>query len=374
MADPRQSMAVFEAQALQTYLIRIGTYPGERRGQGTFTVSCGPPDNPSCPGAGDCCTDTQSPACNDESCCEMVCACDPFCCTTLWDENCATTGWQGSTCGAAVLCADLCEGCGNPLAGDCCIDNGTASCSDFDCCEAVCAADSFCCEVVWDEDCATHGYDPDDGPPTGNGAWNLCPTLCPTCPIMDLSWTDPPDGVVDARQPYPPDSPELLQGIDTITLTGGLLDEEDPMPALECWTLCETGAEGLAPNGIASVDAVLDELGRGTWTVTLTRPITPGQVTTVTYTDHNGATTTGVFTAHPGNVDGDSQSSPADIIRVIDYLNGVQTSPWGLYSEDIDHSGLPAPPDILRTIDLLNGAGSFGPWLNVARPAGTGCP
>ncbi len=369
MVDPRQSMAVFEAQELQTYMIRLGVYPGERRGMGTFTVSCGPPDNPACPGDGDCCGDTSTPACNDETCCEMVCACDPFCCTTVWDENCSTTGWQGSTCGAAVLCSDLCEGCGNPDAGDCCVDNGTASCSDLECCQAVCDADSFCCEVAWDDNCATDGY-----LHNGNGAWDLCPTLCSTCPVMDLTWADPPNGVVDARQPHPPDNAETLQGIDTITLTGGLVDGLDPHPTLDCWTLCETGDRELGVNDITSVEAVVDENGLGTWTVTLARPITPGEITTVTYTDHAGAATAGMFIAHPANVDGDTQSSPSDILRLIDYINGAGTSPWGLYSEDIDHSGLLGPPDILRTIDLLNGAGQFDSWLNVGLPTGSTCP
>ena len=71
-------------------------------------------------------------------------------------------------------------------------------------------------------------------------------------------------------------------------------------------------------------------------------------------------------------------SAPSDILRIIDYINGVGTSPWGIYSEDVDRSNLLGPPDILRVIDLLNGAGVFDPWLNVplpTNPSGTNaCP
>ena len=44
--------------------------------------------------------------------------------------------------------------CGDPAAGDCCIANGTPGCSDAECCEAVCAADAFCCDTQWDQLCA----------------------------------------------------------------------------------------------------------------------------------------------------------------------------------------------------------------------------
>ena len=38
--------------------------------------------------------------------------------------------------------------------GNCCEPNGNPGCSDFDCCECVCAIDSFCCESEWDAICA----------------------------------------------------------------------------------------------------------------------------------------------------------------------------------------------------------------------------
>ena len=58
---------------------------------------------------------------------------------------------------------------------------------------------------------------------------------------------------------------------------------------------------------------------------------------------------------------------------IIDVLNGVASSPWGIYSEDVDHSGAAAPADITRVIDLLNGADQFDPWLRFLRPGCEPC-
>lgn len=45
--------------------------------------SCGSPL------AGDCCVSHKGTSCSDASCCSLVCAADPFCCETLWDQLCA---------------------------------------------------------------------------------------------------------------------------------------------------------------------------------------------------------------------------------------------------------------------------------------------
>ncbi len=204
----------------------------------------------------------------------------------------------------------------------------------------------------------------------GEPAGNLTITNCPTsCPAGALTFVDPPDGVVDARQPHPIGTPTALQGIDSIIVAA-------PDGAIAtCFTLCETsGSETLHPpyqpgfesNEITGVEAN----GDGTYTVILKRPITPGEVTTVTYRDNNGTTTTGSFIAHPADVNADSGAGPSDILAIIDIISGVQTPLWGAYSSDIDHSGIVGPPDILRVIDQLNAG-----WLNTALPTNPGtCP
>ncbi len=55
-------------------------------------------------GTGDCCEDTGTPFCDDELCCQLVCAADPFCCNTTWDSLCANNDLTG----AAGLCA-ICQ-------------------------------------------------------------------------------------------------------------------------------------------------------------------------------------------------------------------------------------------------------------------------
>ncbi len=174
------------------------------------------------------------------------------------------------------------------------------------------------------------------------------------CPDSLILWLDPPDGVVDARQPHAVNNPSELQGIDAIRVlhTTGSHDG--------CWSLCESDTTA-APNAIAGVTRHTD----CTSTIRLDRPMTPGAVTTISY---NQGTDTARFTSHPGNVDGDATAAPADLLAMIDYLNGARSLPWGVYSCDLDRDGECQPPDILRLIDLMNGAGGFAPWLYTPLP------
>ena len=110
-------------------------------------ASC-PDDVPSCGNAtGNCCEAHLGLACEDESCCAVVCAADPVCCEGAWDSACATR--------ARTLCPDLCGvECGDECAGDCCTAHDNPSCNDASCCAQVCAADPVCCEARWDFVCA----------------------------------------------------------------------------------------------------------------------------------------------------------------------------------------------------------------------------
>ncbi len=95
-------------------------------------------------GAGSC-FETGSPFCNDADCCNAVCAADPFCCATSWDSLCVDGAY------------DLCATCGGAGAGSC-FTPGATYCNDADCCNAVCAADSFCCSVSWDSICVDEAF------------------------------------------------------------------------------------------------------------------------------------------------------------------------------------------------------------------------
>ncbi|MEK7731740.1 MAG: hypothetical protein AAB363_07765, partial [Planctomycetota bacterium] len=172
------------------------------------------------------------------------------------------------------------------------------------------------------------------------------------CPGGEFTFTDPPIGVVDAGRPHDPNNAALLQGISTITATG-------PRDALaSCFTLCETANGGSPPNSIASVVEAPDE----TYTITLTRPITGGALTTITYTDIHLVKSTGRFTSHPGNVKGDATTSATDLQDLLDLLNGLGAPIWGNYSVDINRSGAFTPADLLEEIDLLTGGGAYDLW------------
>ncbi len=105
------------------------------------------------PAWGDCCVPNGTPGCDAQFCCETVCDADPFCCEVEWDQICAD------------LVLGVCKGvCGDPpgfcgSGGDCCTANATPFCEDVECCDTVCAVDPFCCKTQWDQICADQAAD-----------------------------------------------------------------------------------------------------------------------------------------------------------------------------------------------------------------------
>lgn len=384
-----QSMVVFPASLNQQFLIRAGSFPESPGGVIGVAISCGAPNNAAC-GSGstnaNCCSGslTDTPGCGDEACCELVCACDPFCCETEWDTDCAGHGLGGSGCGAADLCT--CEPvCGSPDSGDCCTAHspGQFGCNNQACCEAVCACDPYCCDTEWDENCAGAGFlkvcqgttqtcttntDCAAGVPcVGCGAGALCSGLCSSaasCPSGTITFVNPPGGAVDARRPYPPGNPSQREGFKVFTVNG-------PSGAQSsCWSVQETAAFG-SPNTISSVV----ENPSGTYTITLSRVITSGAGTSLTYTPTTGTASRGCFKSHSANVNSDTAAAPVDILHLIDNLNGIRVPPLAIWQCDIDRSGICLPADIITEIDLLNGTNGFIVWNGTSRPTGPGtCP
>ena len=127
-----------------------------------------------------CCEVTGLPGCGGggdgseiESC---VCALDPFCCETTWDEVCVDE--------AIASCGLICDGVEPPQNG-CCEPSEVPGCDDPDCMAAVCEADAFCCDTAWDELCVGEAID-------------LCPGVdclpaqgC--CAASDVPGCDDPD-------------------------------------------------------------------------------------------------------------------------------------------------------------------------------------
>ena len=108
------------------------------------TLECGDEN------AGDCCiVHMDSPKCREQDCCDAVCALDTenFCRDFAWDSYCVELALGSAACSCKKDCGDTCS-------GECCTAHLTTSCKDPVCCKAVCAIDSYCCEVVWDVTCA----------------------------------------------------------------------------------------------------------------------------------------------------------------------------------------------------------------------------
>jgi len=172
------------------------------------------------------------------------------------------------------------------------------------------------------------------------------------CPAGQFVFTDPPNPVLDAARPHLPDAPAQLQGIKIIKGTG-------PRDALSsCFSLCETTNSG---NFIESIVEDPTE----NYTITLSKPIAAGAMTTITYRDTHGLKSSGRFTSHPGNVSGDATTSSTDDITGLNGLIALLDAPappaCGNYCADINRSGRITPADLLEEVDLMTNGGPYDP-------------
>ena len=129
------------------------------------SAHAGPP--PSCGTSGnDCCVPNGSPGCNDAGCCELVCACDPFCCDVAWDGLCAGNGLDDSGCGAAALCAPCQVTRACCLPNDFCVDltpldcvnsGGVVGAPGSDCSTVSCTNPKLLLELAAGSECAQPG-------------------------------------------------------------------------------------------------------------------------------------------------------------------------------------------------------------------------
>ncbi|UCC30512.1 MAG: S8 family serine peptidase [Phycisphaerales bacterium] len=192
----------------------------------------------------------------------------------------------------------------------------------------------------------------------GHGRINAYKALVAAGPTQIVA-SSPPDGEIDARQPSRPDgsSPAGWQWVD---LTFGGEVSQIAELAIEDFAVTQEGGGAAAP----PVVAVLPVEGQER----VVRVILGEKISVKAWTilTHIGSGTSVHLGYLPGDVNADGTSAPADILRVIDALNGVVELP--IWSVDVDRSGVAAPPDILRVIDLLNGAGTYEPFLNATLP------
>ncbi len=168
--------------------------------------------------------------------------------------------------------------------------------------------------------------------------------------------TDPPDGAVDARQPSRPDSSETA-GWDSLTIT---FDGDTCLMSAEDFdVVTENRLEPTAT--LLTVEYIPLRSVR----LVLSNPIEPGAWTTVT---HLGSGETLRVGSLPGDVNGDGSANPTDVTELIHHLHGQGENPLAPWQCDIDRSGQCTPADLLRLIDLLNGADDYMAWNGISLP------
>lgn len=151
---------------------------------------------------------------SDPTCEAAVCAIDPFCCSTQWDQFCADA--------AASLSGGACSGCVTGAGGgggNCDEASGTPGFPADPTCEAaVCNLDPFCCNTAWDQACADAAAALSGGACAGcvAGGGGGCNDNVITLEMID-SWGDGWNGAV-----FSVIDPATSTVIDSATLPDGL--------------------------------------------------------------------------------------------------------------------------------------------------------
>jgi len=108
-------------------------------GAGGPVTGSGSCDHDTCTGGG-----PLDPSC--DSCTKALCAIDPYCCTTEWDQACVE--------GVALYCGDTCGTSGNEgCSHNECTSGNKLSPSCSPCTQKICDLDPYCCQTTWDQSC-----------------------------------------------------------------------------------------------------------------------------------------------------------------------------------------------------------------------------
>jgi len=208
------------------------------------------------------------------------------------------------------------------------------------------------------------------------------------CVYADIVTEIPVAGTVDARRPHP-SGDSSLEAREGIGNPNDATDGPEPIvvyledsevdvsnaDSLACWSLCETDIEVVeSPTPALESNRIIDVRETGTageYELLLSRPISAGEWTTITY---GGSGDQISYASLPGDSGGDRTANSTDVLDHIDCcVNDICTPAHGDYSCDIDHSGAWNSADTLELLDLLNGVGTWIPWNNVTLPTTTTC-
>ena len=188
---------------------------------------------------------------------------------------------------------------------------------------------------------------------SGGEVFKIVPDALPAA--LTIAFSHPPDGAIDARQPFEPDGSGPA-GWDAVDLVfDGCVGQHTPAD----FTMSQEGGAEPLPQV-----TTVERLDGASLRLVLSATISIGAWTTVTHTASGSAITLGRL---PGDVDGSGRSDGADLDWLVDVLTGT-AGPQPVWSVDTDNSGALAPGDLLRLIDLLNGAEGYEPYRNVTLP------
>lgn len=195
------------------------------------------------------------------------------------------------------------------------------------------------CELVGN-DCQPDGI-PDD-----------CVCEDPCCDVGGCVTSVPANCSVDARRPHAPNAPGTLQGINSVAMTGSAsCSMTGAVPANFAVTCTPAGAPCPTVN---SVNVVAQ-----TATVGLSSVIPAGKWTCIKHNPSNQEVCLGSL---PGDCGGNLATAPADILDLIDHLNGIRNPPLNLDHCDMDRSGACLGADIISIVDMLNGTNAYIVW------------
>lgn len=98
--------------------------------------------------------------------------------TDLAGETCVSQGFDAGDLGCNADCTALVDSECIDWVGDCCAANGSIGCDDSACTQAICDSDPYCCNNMWDFQCASLAQTNAEAQGVCAGTGGSCHGLC----------------------------------------------------------------------------------------------------------------------------------------------------------------------------------------------------